>query len=52
VLDGTVIGRCVQRRRHTEFIRFLNSIERKLPAGKLIDAVVDNYATHKHPKVN
>ncbi len=51
VLDGTVIGRCMQRHRHAEFIRFLNAIEREVPTGKLIDAVVDNYATHKHPKV-
>jgi transposase len=51
VLDGTVIGRCMQRHRHAEFIRFLNAVERKVPAGKLIDAVVDNYATHKHPNV-
>ena len=51
VLDGSVIGRCMQRHRHEEFIRFLNAIERVVPAGKLIEAVVDNYATHKHPKV-
>ena len=51
VLDGTVIGRCMQRHRHSEFIRFLNAVERELPAGKLIHAVLDNYATHKHPKV-
>ena len=51
VLDGTVIGRCMQRHRHEEFIRFLNAVEREIPAGKLIHAVVDNYATHKHPKV-
>jgi transposase len=51
VLDGTVIGRCMQQHRHEEFIRFLNEIERAVPAGKLIEAVVDNYATHKHPKV-
>ena len=51
VLDGTVIGRCMQRHRHEEFIRFLNTVEREIPAGKLIHAVVDNYATHKHPKV-
>lgn len=51
VLDGTVIGRCMQRHRHVEFIRFLNAVEHQVPAGKLIDAVVDNYATHKHPKV-
>ena len=51
ILDGTVIGRCMQRHRHEEFIQFLNAIERDIPAGKLIHAVVDNYATHKHPKV-
>jgi transposase len=51
VLDGRVIGRCMQRHRHSEFIRFLNAVERQVPAGKLIHAVLDNYATHKHPKV-
>ena len=51
VLDGSVIGRCMQQHRHEEFIRFLNDVERAIPAGKLIEAVVDNYATHKHPKV-
>ena len=51
VLDGKVIGRCMQQHRHQEFIRFLNTIERAVPAGKLIHAIVDNYATHKHPKV-
>jgi DDE superfamily endonuclease len=51
VLDGTVIGRCMQRHRHSEFIRFLNAVEREVPAGELIHAVLDNYATHKHPKV-
>src|SRR6202022_4462275 len=50
-LDGTVIGRCMQRHRHLEFIRFLNAVERQVPAGKLIHSVLDNYATHKHPKV-
>jgi len=51
VLDGTVIGRCMQRHRHEEFIRFLNAVERTVPAERRIEAVVDNYATHKHPKV-
>ena len=51
VLDGTVIGRCMQRHRHQEFIRFLNAVEAEVPAGKLIHAIVDNYAAHKHPKV-
>jgi transposase len=51
VLDGTVIGKNMQRHRHQEFIRFLREIERQVPAGKLIHVVLDNYAAHKHPKV-
>jgi transposase len=51
VLDGTVIGQCMQRHRHQEFLRFLNTIERKVPAGKLVHVILDNYASHKHPKV-
>src|SRR5499433_2146153 len=50
VLDGTVIGHCMQRHRHSEFIRFLNTIERQVPAGKVIHTVLDNYATHKTPQ--
>jgi transposase len=51
VLDGTVIGRNMQRHRHQEFIRFLNAVEAQVPERKSIHAIVDNYATHKHPKV-
>jgi transposase len=51
VLEGTVLGRCMQRHRHQEFIRFLNAIEAAVPAGQIVHAIVDNYATHKHPKV-
>jgi len=51
VLDGTVIGRCMQRHRHQEFIRFLNAIEAEVPAGKIVHVILDNYGTHKHPKV-
>ena len=51
VLEGKVIGRCMQRHRHQEFIRFLNAIEADIPVGKIIHVVLDNYATHKHPKV-
>jgi len=51
VLDGTVLGRCMQRHRHQEFIRFLNTVEAAVPAGKLIHVILDNYGTHKHPKV-
>ncbi len=51
VLEGKVIGQCMQRHRHQEFIRFLNAIEAKVPAGKIVHVILDNYATHKHPKV-
>jgi transposase len=51
VLDGSVIGRCMQRHRHQEFIRFLNAIERAVPAGKLIHVILDNYGAHKQAKV-
>ncbi len=51
ILEGKIIGRCMQRHRHQEFIRFLNTIEAKVPAGKIVHLILDNYATHKHPKV-
>ena len=44
VLEGTVIGRNMQRHRHQEFIRFLNAIEAQVPTRKEIHAIVDNYA--------
>jgi hypothetical protein len=50
VLDGKVIGRCMQRHRHQEFIRFLNAIEAEVPVGKIIHVILDNYGPHKHPK--
>ena len=50
MLDGKVTGRCVQQYRYQEFIRFLNSLEAAVPAGKLIHAVVDNYATTSIPR--
>lgn len=51
VLEGNVIGRCMQRHTHQDFIRFLNTIEKEVPANKQVHVVLDNYATHKHPKV-
>jgi transposase len=51
VLDGRVIGQCMARHRHQEFIRFLNKINREIPAERELHLIVDNYATHKHPKV-
>jgi transposase len=51
ILDGSVIGRNMQRHRHQEFIRFLNTIEAELPKDKAVHVILDNYATHKQPKV-
>jgi transposase len=51
VLDGTVIGRNMQRHRHQEFIRFLNVINAQVPEDKAVHIILDNYATHRHPKV-
>jgi len=51
ILDGSVIGRNMQRHRHQEVIRFLNAIEAEMPADKAVHVILDNYATHKQPKV-
>ncbi len=51
VLDGTVIGQCMDRHRHQEFIRFLGKIDRETPAELNLHLIADNYATHKHPDV-
>src|SRR5437879_2381799 len=50
VLDGKVIGRCMQRHRHQEFIRFLNAIEAEVPVGRIVHVILDNYGPHTHPK--
>ena len=50
-LTGEVTGQNMQRHRHQEFIRFLNRIERQVPAEKVIHAILDNYAAHKTPEV-
>ena len=51
LLEGKVIGRCMQRHRHQEFIRFLNTLEAKVPTGKDVHLILDNYKTHTHPRV-
>ena len=51
VATGKVIGECMPRHRHQEFLRFLRTIDRNTPKHFALDLVVDNYATHKHPKV-
>ncbi len=50
-LDGTVIGTCMPKHRHQEWIRFLALLERQTPKSKEVHLIADNYATHKHPKV-
>lgn len=50
-LDGTVISLCQQRHRHQEWIKFLRLVDEATPAAKQLYLIADNYATHKHPKV-
>ena len=50
-LDGSIIGTCMPKHRHQEWIRFLNQIKRSVPKDKQIHIICDNYATHKHQKV-
>jgi transposase len=51
VATGRVIGKCMHRHRHQEFLRFLRTINAQTPKSLNLHAVVDNYATHKHPNV-
>jgi len=52
MLDGKVIGDCMPRHRHQEFIRFLKLVDGKTPPGAELHLIVDNYGTHKHPRVH
>jgi transposase len=51
MLEGRLIGQCMPRHRHQEFIKFLKQIDAETPADLDLHLIVDNYATHKHPKV-
>ena len=51
VADGTLIAQCQQRHRHQEWIKFLETINRETVPEYDLHLIVDNYATHKHPKV-
>ena len=51
MLDGKVIGDCMPRHRHQEFIRFLKKVDAETRPGPDLHLIVDNYATHKHPRV-
>jgi transposase len=51
MLDGRVIGTCMGRHRHREFLRFLKLIDQQTPPGFDLHLIVDNYSTHKTPEV-
>jgi transposase len=51
MLDGKVIGDCMPRHRHQEFIRFLKRIDAQTPPGLDLHLIVDNYGAHKHARV-
>ncbi len=51
VLTGVVVGQCLPRHRHEEFLKFLKTIDKQTPQGLDIHLILDNYATHKHANV-
>jgi len=51
VAEGRLIGQCMNRHRHQEWIKFLKLIDSETPTELDLHLIVDNYATHKHPKV-
>ena len=51
VLNGAVLATCKERHRHQEFLSFLREIDKSVPADLDIHCIVDNYATHSHPKI-
>jgi len=50
-LDGSLIGQCLPRHRHQEWLRFLRLIDLSTPKHLDLHLIADNYSTHKHPKV-
>lgn len=51
VLSGAVLGKCLPRHRHQEFLSFLRLINRRVAKAKQVHLIVDNYATHRRPEV-
>jgi transposase len=51
LLDGKVIGQCVPRHRHQEFLKFLRQLDAEFPEAVTLHLVMDNYGTHKTPEV-
>ena len=52
VLTGMVIGQCLPRHRHQEFLKFLRTIDREVPTGLQVHLILDNYGTHTHADVH
>jgi transposase len=52
MLDGKVVGECLPRHRHQEFLKFLRTLDREFPGDCQLHLIVDNYRTHKHDNVN
>jgi transposase len=51
VLEGKVVGQCYARQRHQEFLQFLKRLDQEFPSDLELHVVMDNYGTHKHPRV-
>jgi transposase len=51
MLDGSVIGQCLPRHRHQEFLKFLRTLDREFPAELNLHLILDNYGTHTHDNV-
>jgi len=51
LLQGRVVGQCYERHRHQELMRFLRRLDQEFPGELSLHLVMDNYGTHKHPKV-
>src|SRR5579859_1022873 len=52
VLDGSIVGQCLPRHRHQEFLKFLRTLDREFPGELELHLIVDNYRTHKHANVD
>jgi len=52
MLDRQVIGQCLPRHRHQEFLKLLRTLDREFPPGLDLHLVLDSYQTHKQPNVN
>ncbi len=51
IATGTVVGKCYAQHRHQEFLKFLRLIDREVPPELDVHLIMDNYGTHKHPRV-